>query len=447
MLTLHQGLLKKLRMSWFGSRGVVRSYADKRLWRSRQTGSIRQLVFALSACLTVLGVTGDLARAEDPLSGKILSACRVPPREAYGEIRKPSPESKKGYPFILAATRFKFTGDYDQAIEQIDQAIKLDPANPRFYSERGIVRGANHQFREAVEDLDRAISLDPGSSVAFLERGVLYASMGEFGHTIEDYDEAIKLFPANARGYLLRGIVYLDKREYDRAIEDFDQSIKLDPLCPSGFNARGFAYDLKGQRDRAMADYDRAIELDPDPGNAFAFVRRASAFQAKRDYDRAIQDLGQALKLEPRNARALNNRCFIRAIAGAFDSALADCNEALQIRPRDPSFLDSRAFVYLARRLRCRASYQREKSRLALWARARQAAEGRHCGKRGRYRDSAGHPPGCGRLHGAIRRKVTAFVHDNVTLPHASTLTVHHGPCAGRVHLFTPSEGLSCSDC
>ena len=101
-----------------------------------------QLAFALSAGLTILGGMGELARAEDPLSGKILSACRVPPRAAFGEIRKPSPETKNGYTFMfmLAATRFKFTGDYDRAIEQIDQAIKADPANPRFYSARGVAR-------------------------------------------------------------------------------------------------------------------------------------------------------------------------------------------------------------------------------------------------------------------------------------------------------------------
>src|ERR1700724_61232 len=86
----------------------------------------RRLAFALSAQLVILGVTGDLAQAEDPPLGQILSACRVPPRAALGEIRKESPESKKGYTFILAATPFKFTGAYDRAIEQIDQAIKLD---------------------------------------------------------------------------------------------------------------------------------------------------------------------------------------------------------------------------------------------------------------------------------------------------------------------------------
>jgi tetratricopeptide (TPR) repeat protein len=149
------------------------------------------MALALAAQLVILGVTGDPARAEDP----ILSACRVPPRAALGEIRKESPESKQAYTFILAATRFKFTGDYDHAIEQIDQAIKLDPENPRFYAARGAARRANHQLSEAMEDFDRVISLSPGSSVAFLQRGSLYASMSQFGRAHEDFEEAIKLFP------------------------------------------------------------------------------------------------------------------------------------------------------------------------------------------------------------------------------------------------------------
>src|SRR5688572_9592846 len=113
-----------LRQQNFGARivGIPRTHLP-----------LRRVVLALAAQLVILSVTGDLARAEDPPSGKTLSACRVPPRAALGEIRKETPESKKGYTFILAATRFRFTGAYDRAIEQIDQAIKLDPENPRFY--------------------------------------------------------------------------------------------------------------------------------------------------------------------------------------------------------------------------------------------------------------------------------------------------------------------------
>jgi tetratricopeptide (TPR) repeat protein len=133
--------------------------------RSRQTVSVRQLIFALSACLAILGVTADPARAENP----ILSACRVSPSATLGGVRKDSPESKKAYPFILAATRFRFTGDYDHAIEQIDQAIKLDPENPGFYAARGAARRANHQLIEAMEDFDRVISSFPVPPLLFFK--------------------------------------------------------------------------------------------------------------------------------------------------------------------------------------------------------------------------------------------------------------------------------------
>jgi tetratricopeptide (TPR) repeat protein len=187
-----------------------KSYGARIVGVSRTDFPLRQLAFALSAQLIIVGVTGDLARAEGPPSGKVFSACRVPPREAYGEVRKPTPENRKGYTFILAATRFKFEGAYDRVIEQVDLAINVDPTNPILYIERGAARTANHQLREAVEDLDRAIGLDPGSSAAFLERGALYTQMSEFGRAIEDIDESIKLFSGNARGYLQRGNVYLN---------------------------------------------------------------------------------------------------------------------------------------------------------------------------------------------------------------------------------------------
>src|SRR5438046_2626067 len=112
------------------------SYAARIFGVSRPGFPLRRLAFALSIPLVILGPTRDPARSSDLPYGDILSACRIPPREALGEIRKPSPETKNGYTFILAATRFRFEGAYDRVIEQIDQAINLDPTNPRFYAER-----------------------------------------------------------------------------------------------------------------------------------------------------------------------------------------------------------------------------------------------------------------------------------------------------------------------
>ena len=238
MLTLHQGRLKKLRMSWLGSRGVVRSYADKRVWRSHrwrshQTGCIRQLVFALSACLTVLGGIGDLARAQDQQPRRVVSVCRSDaPPSAAGKIPDAPPKSKEARGLAANTAPLMFAGAFERLIERLNQAIEPDPDNPRLHINRGSAYLANQQFDKAIEDYDRGIALDPSSSIAFLGRAESYLRTADLAHAIEDFGEAIRLYPGNARAYLMRGTTYANKREYDRAIEDLDQSIKLDPECP-----------------------------------------------------------------------------------------------------------------------------------------------------------------------------------------------------------------------
>lgn len=157
MLTLHQGRLKKLRMFWLGSRGVVRSCADKGLrrshrWRSHQMPPLGQLALALSACLTIMAGTGEFARAEDPLSGKILSACRVPPRAAYGEIRKPSPEAKKGYTY--------------------DAVLRINARRALSLYGRGIVKRRKGDIAGSEADIATALAIRPGVADYMAQYGI-----------------------------------------------------------------------------------------------------------------------------------------------------------------------------------------------------------------------------------------------------------------------------------
>src|ERR1700730_12539714 len=118
------------------------SFPHLRRWRFH-----KKLAFALLVQLVTVSAVGDFAQAQNPM---IFSACRVPPRAAFGEIRLNTAESRKAYTFVLAATRFKFVGDYDHAIEQINQAVNVDPENPRLYLERGAAYAANREFKSAI---------------------------------------------------------------------------------------------------------------------------------------------------------------------------------------------------------------------------------------------------------------------------------------------------------
>ncbi len=154
-------------------------------------------------------------------------------------------------------------GEFDRAIEDYDQAIKLDPNFARAFNNRGAMYERKGEFDRAIQDFDKAIALNPEYAEAFNNRGLAYHKKGESDRAIQDFDRAIKLKPNFARAFGNRGLAYYDKDEFDRAIQDFNQAIKLKPEFAGAFNNRGLAYRKLGKEKEAIKDFQMANQLDP----------------------------------------------------------------------------------------------------------------------------------------------------------------------------------------
>src|SRR5262245_58247121 len=127
----------------------------------------------------------------------------------------------------------------------------------------------NRDYERAIADYSEAIRLVPANAPAFLGRGNAYASKGDRDRAIADYSEAIRLDSKYAFAFNNRGVAYKNKGDYDRAISDYSEAIRLDPKLAFAFSNRGYAYLNKGDRDRAITDLDEAIRLDPKHTEAF----------------------------------------------------------------------------------------------------------------------------------------------------------------------------------
>ncbi len=233
--------------------------------------------------------------------------------------------------------------DYDHAIADYDQAIKLNPSDAVFFNNRGGALVGKGEVDRGITDFDQAIRINPNLTRAFIDRGHAFRGKGLFDRAIADYDQAIKLDPKNAFVFNFRGNAYYSKKDYDRAIADLDESLRINPNQPFMFNFRGNVYYAKKEFDRAIADYDQAIKLDPN--YAFGFLSRGNAYSSKGDYERAFADYDQVIRLEP-SVFAYTGRCLARTVLGQLQEALADCNEAIKLQPSSPQPWGSRAFVY-----------------------------------------------------------------------------------------------------
>ncbi len=61
------------------------------------------------------------------------------------------------------------------------------------YNNRGNAYNDLGEHQRAIEDLNEAIRLDPKLAMAYNNRGISYGNLGEHQRAIEDYDEALRL--------------------------------------------------------------------------------------------------------------------------------------------------------------------------------------------------------------------------------------------------------------
>jgi tetratricopeptide (TPR) repeat protein len=113
------------------------------------------------------------------------------------------------------------------------------------FNNRGVAYASKRQLDRAIQDLDQAIRINPSDALAFGNRGNYYAVKRQYDRAIQDYDQAIRINPNFAKAFYNRGRAYAYKRQYDRAIQDYDQAIRINPHEHNALRARNLAKRAK----------------------------------------------------------------------------------------------------------------------------------------------------------------------------------------------------------
>ena len=95
---------------------------------------------------------------------------------------------------------------------------------------RGLAYRDKRQFDQAIADFSEAIRLDPKNARAHYQRGNIHADLGESHDlAIADYDIAIRLDPRFVFAYTARGLMHEAKGDIARAAADYRAALSLDP--------------------------------------------------------------------------------------------------------------------------------------------------------------------------------------------------------------------------
>lgn len=214
---------------------------------------LKQLIWTL--CLFALFISA--VKAEDKLTAEI---------NHYTQLLKQNPRNVAV--LIKRGDLYFKLHQFDQAIFDYSDAIKIDPHADKAYFGRGLALGRNGQIQDGIHDLSIYISRHPDDSYAYTKRGVRYLWLRKDDKAKRDLEKAVSLNPKNAEAHDDLGVILARRRDYINALKHFTATVSIDPTYAKGWHNLAMVYYITGQDKLALGAVNSSLNLYPDQRNS-----------------------------------------------------------------------------------------------------------------------------------------------------------------------------------
>lgn len=188
-------------------------------------------------------------------------------------------------------------GDTIKAIDDIDKAISIDKYISGAYAQRAIIKVLHDaDYDSALADMNEALRLDPKEVSYYFNRARIKYHQDDLQGAMADYDYILKLDPDNTMTYYNRGLLRMQVGERNKAISDFTKVIKAEPDNYFAIYNRALLYDMIGNYGKAISDFNVVLEQYPD--FAAGFYARSEAKRKMGDMKGGEKDFMLAMDLQ-----------------------------------------------------------------------------------------------------------------------------------------------------
>ncbi|MBX7104232.1 MAG: protein kinase [Gemmataceae bacterium] len=230
------------------------------------------------------------------------------------------------------------------ATRSFSTCIALGPTVADGYHGRALSYLRLGQLEQAIRDINRALKLDDSQAAARIDRSIILMAMKDYTGAEAELSRVIETGYPETRLWFLRSRIRRAKGDKAGADTDFKQGLAATPITENDWLARSSA---RLPRDPAGALIDAEECLKVYPKSARAWAQKA---HIDTDYlqktARAITALDAAIRLQPREAEFRAGRGVLKARMSDWSGAREDAAQALKLAAGDKKLgLDDRADV------------------------------------------------------------------------------------------------------
>jgi len=157
-------------------------------------------------------------------------------------------------------------GNYTEALNDFEYAIKLDPYNGRILINLGATYINLDIYNEAEKVLKRSKKYYNDLNT-YWNLGLCYMKLERVQEAEGEFQQAIYLNPKFTEVYHYLGLLYFQQGDYNGAIEQWNKILETEPNFPNKYivlNNLGIVYNKKEIPDKALEYFLKALQLAPE---------------------------------------------------------------------------------------------------------------------------------------------------------------------------------------
>lgn len=222
-----------------------------------------------------------------------------------------------------------------------------------------------NDWDKAMEQLEMAVQVNPADAEAHVYLGEGYGRRGDFQKMNEHYETAMNLLSAPGKSdqklidkvnndrnrfwaqTFNKGVDYVKRDSLQRAIDEFKNSILIDPSHTEGYKNVAYVNERMENFDGAVKAYEDVLQISPT--DTVIMIHLGRLYMLTKQHEKTIELMDKVLALDPNNVDAISQKAMAYDYMGQSDKAFEAYEDALARRPDDPDLRFNFGRLYFMR--------------------------------------------------------------------------------------------------
>jgi tetratricopeptide (TPR) repeat protein len=200
-------------------------------------------------------------------------------------------------------------GDYDKALSDFNESIKVQPRHPDAYNNRSVIFFKQKKYPYALRENQKVLEIDSMHREGYSNRASFFYAMQNYDSAEYYYLKASTHFPNNAASYFYTGVSRFNKKEYRKALDPLYKAISIIPDYADAYVFLGLCYVRLDLKDSVKYCINKAESFTPLTAARESAVKEykmaGNEIFNSGDWQKALRYYSTVLELNPNDAEAL----------------------------------------------------------------------------------------------------------------------------------------------